>query len=207
MLWKGVIFMTSKLSLKKWLYISIPILFAIGSCFHFLFELSGKNPAVGAIAAVNESVWEHSKMLLLPIMGWWFIFYLTKGKKYGIDPRRWFSGMLVSVAAAILTTFLVFYFYTGAFGGECLVVDILLLLLSDAVGQLLGYHVYNYGKGISISLTAAAALLLVVIYLAWTFNPPHLPLFLDEASGKYGIQLQCTTSQLTALPLLSSYIS
>ncbi|OPX43322.1 hypothetical protein CLHUN_28700 [Ruminiclostridium hungatei] len=184
--------MIRNLSLKKWLYISIPVLFVIGTCFHFLYELSGESPAVGAMAAVNESVWEHSKMLLLPILGWWFIFYITKGKKHGLDPRKWFSGMLVSVVAAILTTFLVFYFYTRAFGVECLVVDILLLLLSDAVGQLLGFHVYEYSKGIRVSLSAAAALLLMVVYIVWTFNPPHLPLFLDEASGKYGIQPKST---------------
>jgi len=39
-----------------------------GSAFHFTYELSGNNPVVGSISAVNESVWEHLKLAFWPAL-------------------------------------------------------------------------------------------------------------------------------------------
>lgn len=52
---------------KKWILTGIPILFLTGSLLHFAYELSGKNILIALIAPVNESVWEHSKMVLWPV--------------------------------------------------------------------------------------------------------------------------------------------
>ncbi len=183
---KGVIFITAEETVKKWIYISIPILFAVGTLFHFLYDLTDKSLVTGTVAPVNESVWEHTKLLLLPIIGWWTIFYMTKGQKYKININKWFTGMLVSLLAAILSTFFVYYFYTEAFGIELLIADILILLLSDTVGQLLGYHVYKYFAGIRVFITITLAVLIVIAYAFWTVDPPCLPLFFDKAAGKYG---------------------
>lgn len=37
-----------------------------GTLWHFVYEWSGENPIIGAIAPVNESVWEHLKLLFFP---------------------------------------------------------------------------------------------------------------------------------------------
>ena len=126
-------------------------------------------------------------MSLLPVIGWWLIFYLAKHYKYNIEINRWFTGMVVSLITSIFLTILLFYFYTQAFGIELLTVDIFILLLADGVGQLLGYHIYKYSKGINILITITLVFAIIIIYIAWTVNPPHLPIFLDTDTGKYGI--------------------
>lgn len=185
---KGVVHITEKnLTLQNCIWVSIPILFFIGSCFHFLFEFLGKVPIIGAFTPVNESVWEHSKMLLLPIIGWWILFYALKKKKYNIDTGKWFTGMLASLLTSIITMIVVYYFYTQAFGVEILLVDILILFLAILVGQLLGYHVYKFGKGLSLSVSIMISVIIILVFIIWTFNPPELPLFYDKQAGKYGI--------------------
>ena len=54
-------------SILKWEILGIIFIFSLGSFFHFLFELSGELYLIGAISAVNESVWEHLKLSYFPL--------------------------------------------------------------------------------------------------------------------------------------------
>ncbi|SCP97317.1 DUF6512 family protein [Anaerobium acetethylicum] len=171
----------------KWCLTSIPLLFFIGSIFHFLFELSGDSPIVGAFSAVNESVWEHQKMLLLPVTGWWVIIYFFKRTRHQIDTRKWFAGLAASLIFSVLTIPLAHYFYTEAFGVGFLIVDILILLLAVAVGQCIGIHVYKHSKGIPLYASLIVVLLIFFIFILFTFYPPQLPWFRDSLTGQYGI--------------------
>ena len=39
-----------------------------GTLFHFIYEWSGFHPLAGLFAPVNESTWEHLKMLFFPVL-------------------------------------------------------------------------------------------------------------------------------------------
>lgn len=172
---------------EKWILIGIPILFLVGSCMHFLYEFTGDNVIIGAIAPVNESVWEHLKMVLLPVILWWTIYYFAAGEINNIDINKWFTGALVALLTALIAIPLLFYFYTRAFGAELLVVDILILFLALLFGQLAGLHFYKYYEGISLIISITIILLIIFLFILFTFYPPHLPLFRDGMTGKYGI--------------------
>ena len=49
--------------LRRYEVIGAVIVCILAPVFHFLFEWSGGNPFVGIFAAVNESVWEHTKIV------------------------------------------------------------------------------------------------------------------------------------------------
>lgn len=172
---------------EKWIILGIPFLFIIGSIFHFLYQLSGERIIIGIIAPVNESVWEHLKMILIPTICWWAIYYVLRGYKYKINANKWFTGLLVSLVSSMFTIMFVFYFYTEAFGVELIIVDILILLLANIVGQLLGLHFYRYATGIDVQIAIVIIVFIVTVFIVFTFNPPHLPLFLDSSTGTYGI--------------------
>lgn len=172
---------------EKWILLGIPVLFIVGSMFHFLFGLSGKLPVIGAIAPVNESVWEHEKMLVVPIILWWLVIYLLKGKEYNISENKWFTGMIISLVSSLFTIPVVFYFYTQVFGIELIIIDILLLLFAITVGQLLSLHFYRYSDGINSVIAIGIALLILAVFIFFTFYPPHLPIFYDTSEGGYGI--------------------
>lgn len=40
----------------------------LGVLFHFVYDWTGKNPAAAAFFPVNESTWEHLKLVFFPIM-------------------------------------------------------------------------------------------------------------------------------------------
>ena len=80
-----------------------------------------------------------------------------------------------------------FYTYSSALGCELLWVDILDLFLSLAVGQLLGLHYYNYGTAVNINISLIILVSIVLLFIIFTFYPPHIPMFKDSITGKYGI--------------------
>ncbi len=172
---------------EKWILIGIPFVFIVGSIFHFLYDWSGQKVLVGLISPVNESVWEHAKLLLVPTLLWWFVYYIAKQKKYGIDANLWFTGLLVSIVSSILSMMFFYYFYTQAFGTQSLYVDIFIFLLASIIGQCIGLHFYRYSEGLGAGFSFLLIVLICVLFVYWTFQPPHLPLFFDKVNNKYGI--------------------
>lgn len=51
-----------------------------GTLLHFVYEWSGESLFVGIFSPINESVWEHLKLLFFPMSVWILIGYLFLGK-------------------------------------------------------------------------------------------------------------------------------
>ena len=61
--------------------ISASCVIGIGTLFHFLFELLGQNAFVGLFTPVNESVWEHLKLIYFPFIISMTVEYFIYGKE------------------------------------------------------------------------------------------------------------------------------
>lgn len=171
---------------EKWILTGIPVLFLAGSLLHFLYDLSGENLLAGLFSPVNESIWEHTKLVVLPVILWWTLYYFFRKDAKIIEKDRWFEGALGALVTAVLSIPALFYLYTGALGRDSLWADILILLLSLAFGQLLGLHLYRYGKGMHAETVLVIFAGILVLFAVFTFLPPKLPLFQDPVSGGYG---------------------
>ncbi|KMT22225.1 DUF6512 family protein [Clostridium cylindrosporum] len=174
---------------KKWILIGIPIISIVGSLMHFAYEWSGNLALVGLFTPVNESIWEHLKMAFFPTLAWWILGYLIYRGDFSFNTRTWLSSAVVASITAPLVVVTFYYTYTGAFGIESLVLDIFSLFLGIFIGQILGLHLYRYGKFNPLVSGVLYLILILVIlaFIVFTFNPPHIPLFLDSQTGTYGI--------------------
>lgn len=159
---------------KKDLFTGIIFIFILGSVFHFLYELSGENIIVGLFCAINESVWEHTKLLLIPTVLWYFLYYnLNKTK---LNKNSWFSGMIICLVVSIACMPLMYYFYKGAFGAEHIIIDIFIFLLSAAAGMYSANIFYKKKKTLPWALML---LLIISVYILFTFWQPNIPLFIS----------------------------
>lgn len=174
---------------KNWILLGIPVLFGIGSGLHSLYHILGENLIIGLFAPVNESIWEHSKMVIWPVILWWLLYYGFHGREYDIEKDRWYAGALGALVTTLIAMPALYYFYTAAFGVELLWVDILILLAALALGQFLGLHIYRYGSGLPPALVILIFAAIILAFLLFTFYPPHIPLFQDAATGEYGAPL------------------
>lgn len=155
----------------------------VGVLMHFAYDASGGQQAVAAFAPANESVWEHLKMVLLPVVALGAV-----ESRWVLDrPRLWWA-KLVEVVAASGSIVAFFYTYTGALGVHSLVaVDISSYLAAVAGGQWLSHRIISGGSRTApLALSATCLALLVLGFGVLTFEPPHLPLFEEVSSGSYG---------------------
>ena len=156
---------------------------------HNIYEWSGKSTIVGIFAPVNESVWEHLKLTFWPMLLWWILGFIVLGKINQIPASQWFTSCTVAQLVCPLVILCFHYTYTGAFGIKSLILDIFSLLLGLAVAQGLAYHVYKYARFNEnfLYVSVAILILMAVTFTVFTFVPPHVPLFQDSTTGKYGI--------------------
>lgn len=54
--------------LKTYTIIGVFFVLAAGSLAHFLYDWTGSNAIAGLFVPVNESVWEHMKLLFFPML-------------------------------------------------------------------------------------------------------------------------------------------
>lgn len=166
---------------KMWIIAGIPIIFIVGSLLHFIYEWTGNIQIVGIIAPVNESVWEHLKMLFWPMLAWWILGYRFMINKNKVSTTKWFSSCAVAeiVGITVITAF--YYTYTGAFGIELLLLDIFSLFLGITVAHLLALHVYKtlHVRKSYVYISIFLIILLAMLFILWTFMPPNLPIFND----------------------------
>ena len=85
--------------LLRWELIGFAFTGAVGTLLHFVYEWTGGNPLIAAFCAVNESTWEHMKLLAVP----WVLFSLVeraaRGRSGGTVPMARALGLLAGLAA------------------------------------------------------------------------------------------------------------
>jgi len=157
-----------------------------GTLLHFIYEWSGENALVGAFSAVNESLWEHLKMLAIPML----LFGIAEYFIYGRKKENFIAVRFISVLLGIAVIISVFYTYSGIVGRTYIAADILLFVLAV-------YIAYRFSNRMLqtdwLSSKHAKVLALVGIFAlltcfaVFTFAPPHIGIFQDSTSGTYGI--------------------
>lgn len=154
-----------------------------GVLLHFAYDWSGGSRVVAAVAPANESVWEHLKLVLMPVLALGAV-----EARWVADRRRLCWAKLVEVITASGFVIAFFYTYTGAFGVHSIVaVDIVSYLAAIAGAQWLSYRIITArSRPAPLEVSALALALLVVGFGLLTFMPPHIPLFQEVATGVYG---------------------
>ncbi|MEA4919869.1 MAG: DUF6512 family protein [Clostridiaceae bacterium] len=156
-----------------------------GTCMHFFYAMSKGSPLVGIFCPVNESVWEHLKMLYFPCVAFSIAEYLYIGKFY--------SGFLTARACglfiALLMTVIFYYTYTGIIGRGFVAIDILLFLFTSFMCFAVSHIITVAFPAPTICENAVWLTLILAIgtsMVLFTFDPPKINLFIDPSSGTYG---------------------
>ena len=173
---------------KKLILSGIIPIFILGSITHFAYDWCSIT-LLGLVAPIKSSICEHMKMGLLPTIIWWGLTYLLFKDKLKLDFKRYFVAFTVSLLVSTFLMPFLYYTYRYGLGVHLLIVDILNLLCTVTMGQLLALHIYNHysWKKIYFNLCVIVLILVVLSFVIFTFNPPHIPIFKDYDTGTYGI--------------------
>ncbi|MFC2023970.1 DUF6512 family protein [Chloroflexota bacterium] len=177
--------MEAKRKIWKWEIIGFAVIAGLGAVMHFVFEWSGELPPVGVFAPVNESVFEHLKQPYWPVL----LYAALEYRHLKGCTRNFITAKAASLYVIPLFTLGIFYGYTTLTGTESLIADIAIFIGAVALGQFAGYRIMIREPlpAWLFKLSVGGLIALGVVYAVFTFYPPQLPLFLDTATGTYGI--------------------
>ncbi len=154
--------------------IGLLTVWVVGVLWHFVYEWSGNNEIIGLIAPINESVWEHIKLLYFPMLFYTIFMAFRLEKSHPCILTSFITGNIIG--SALIPS--LFYLYTSVTGTHYLWADIALFFIAVAVAFFVGYRLTLSCKladyELSIILLAAAFCLMFFVY---TYFPPDFEIF------------------------------
>lgn len=172
--------------LKKTRIYAIIGIFLLSFICHFVFDLF-PNVLFSIFFPVNESIWEHMKILFTATLLYSFIDKIIL-KKLNVNYNNYYLQLFISAFISI-PIYLIIYLPIYNFIGENMFVPIFLLLIVYIIMQYISYKIMqkketkipNYIFSILIILT-------YIIFIYLTYNPPQNYIFYDSENEIYGIE-------------------
>lgn len=170
-------------TLKQTTWYGILLVMGLGTLLHFTYQWSGKQTFVGLFSAVNESTWEHMKLLFFPSFIYFLIERRYTARKYPSLLTCRTLGLLLGLAFIPIS----FYTYTGVIGKSFAPVDIAIFFVSALITFLICQPLRKCRFSITPQFSLLILFGLLFCFVIFTFFPPHIGLFLDPVSFTYGI--------------------
>ena len=153
--------------LKTSKIIGLFIIFLLCFSLHFLYDFI-PNFLTSVIAPVNESIWEHMKLIYTSYIIYGFFEYFVLKK----DVKSNYFLQLFLVPVLGICIYLIIYLPIFNIFGENLIVSIILLFIVIAIEQLISYFFLNKESVTNTNVVAIMGIIVVYIIFAYlTYFP------------------------------------
>lgn len=174
----------AKRSIGLWQLLGFSVTALGGTVLHFLYDWLGGALWIAPISGVNESTWEHMKLLFFPMLAFavfeWF-FFRERGDFFCVKLRGILLGLVLIPV--------LFYTYNGAIGKSPDWVNITIFFVCAAISYLYETRLFKKGtlpcRDPKIPLTLLGVI--AALFVLFTFKTPMLGIFRDPITGAYGI--------------------
>lgn len=168
---------------KRYIYIHTGILFTLCFLTHFLYDWIPCT-FTSILFPVNESIWEHMKMIFSTIILYGLILYFIFQIR---TPNFLFSLFLKGILS--IPIYLILYLPIYYKIGEKMILSIFLLLITLYIVNYIGFKIEQMEKVKYGNLVGIIGIITSWILLGYlTYYPPKNHLFLDTKHEKYGIR-------------------
>ena len=177
-----------KQTISRWQIGGFLFTSVLGTFLHFLFDLTSGSAVAALLSAVNESIWEHIKLIYYPML----IFSLLEYRAWGRETDGFWCVKLRGMLLALVLIPSLYYTYTGALGVSADWFNVTIFFITAAAVYYTETKHLREGRPCRLPGWAALGLLLAVglLFVWFTFATPHIPLFRDPVTGTYGFQNQ-----------------
>ena len=173
----------NKNKIRNYQIFSIIFTFILGTLLHFTYDLSNQNQIVAIFSSVNESVWEHLKLLYFPMLITTIIGYFYLDKKV----PNFICSKTVGIITSMLFTIIFFYTYTGILGKNIAFIDILSFFMATILGEFVSYILIVNKFKCNNKIAIIVLVIIFASFAIFTYFTPNIGLFKDPLTGKYGI--------------------
>ena len=155
----------------------------LGTILHFTYKWSGDNQVVALFSPMNESIWEHLKMLFFPYMLYAILEYVYIGRNY----PNFITAKCFGVICGLVLIPFVCTIYMSILGTSIVVVDIILFILAIVLSYVISYYIMMKKTLKANSICIVVTIVITVVFFLFTLYPPNSSLFYDPISHSYGI--------------------
>lgn len=158
-------------------------IFLFGSLLHFLYKWTGSKKIVSIIASTNESIFEHTKLLILPYIVWLVFIYIIKKEEFNINLDKYAFASFISILTSVLMITILYATYIRVFFKNkkgYFVIDILIFLIASLIGLYVGYHFYLYFTPFKYYYSLILIFIVIILNIIFSFYPLDIPYFIDE---------------------------
>ena len=155
-----------------------------GTILHFLYDWLGKAVWIAPFSGVNESTWEHMKLLFWPML----IFAVAQSFFFKNRKDFWcvkLKGILLGLSLIPI----IFYSYNGIIGKSPDWINIAIFFISAAIAYVYEQKLFKNNKVACKrpKLAVAMLCLVAVLFILFTFKTPQIGIFKDPLTGTYSI--------------------
>ena len=170
--------------MKKKVILSSVVILLISSLLHSVYD---KFPCffTSLFLPVNESIWEHNKMILMSYLIFMFIYFIIKKEKENIM----FASLMSSICCIILVNiiFTPIYLYLLK-TNDVMFITLSIYAVSILVSQLLFFKLLNCKNSKFNNFYGLIGFVILIMLFAYlTYNPLEFSIFYDFTKHKYGI--------------------
>lgn len=165
--------MKLKYSIIAFIFIS-----ALGTVGHFLYEWTDKNMIIGYFFPVNESTWEHLKLLFFPTA----LFSVIEYSFVKNEIKNYVPAVTISKIIGMLFIVTAFYTYSGVLGFNVDFVNIAIYYLSVIVSLFVKSKIISKEKFSGTNCALISLIICFVIsllFILFTYSPPNIALFAE----------------------------
>ena len=172
-----------KKSVWLWSLVGFAVVSIGGTLLHFLYDFTDGAVWTALFSGVNESTWEHMKLLFWPS----FIFAIIQS--FFCDTAEFWCVKLRGTILGLLLIPLLFYTYNGVIGKSPDFLNIAIFFVSAAIAFIYETVMLTRGnvKCKNPKLAIFTLCLVGFFFILFTFRTPKINIFLDPLTNTYGI--------------------
>lgn len=152
---------------------------------HFLYDLM-PNFITSIFLPVNESIWEHMKILFGSIMISSIIQKLIALYKKEKINNICFSNFIAALSS--IPIFLILFLPVYYIIGENMIVTIIIMFISIIISEIMSYKIIHMKNFNLENKTIIFVIFVYIIFGLLTYYPLKIDLFLDTQTNTYGIE-------------------
>lgn len=173
-----------KRSIGLWQLMGFSVTSLGGTLLHFLYDCLGNAMWIAPFSGVNESTWEHMKLLFWPM----FLYAIVQSFFFRDREEFWYV-KLRGILLGLIMIPVIFYTYNGVIGKSPDWINIAIFFVSAVIAYLYETRLFNAQKSQCVSSKVAfgTLCLLGLLFAIFTFRTPEIAIFKDPLMGTYGI--------------------
>lgn len=163
---------------RNWQILAILFTLVVGTLLHFTYQWYDNNQIVGAFSAINESTWEHLKLIFFPTL----IFAIFEGTRIYKETNNYIESKTIGIIFGMLFITVFFFTYTGIIGTNFAILDIGSFVVAIILSEILTYRIMkkeSFSTRKTKVISISVLILITILFIFFTFYPPNINYFKD----------------------------